>query len=266
MVNVLRRSDRPTLAYHGEGAGPPLVFAHCLGGSRALWTPLIERLRHRYRCIAYDLRGQGESVATPGPCSMADHARDLRELFDHLGIERGVLIGVSMGGMVAQEFAALAPERLAGLVLADTAAGFDAAGRAAWDERMAQVRREGLAPLVETMMARWFTPDFRQNHRQHVAPIAATLAATEVEAYAAACAAIRDFDMSSRLAKIVVPTLVLCGENDPSTPLPLSRVIADGIAGARLVVLPGLQHLPMVEAPERVSGVIDDFLQSLPAF
>lgn len=260
-MNFVRLADGARVAYMETGNGPTIVFAHCLGGSRAIWGRVISLLADRYHCIAYDLRGQGESETTPGPYSTVGLARDARELLDLLGVERCVFVGVSMGGMVAQQLALLAPERLSALVLADSAAGFDAAGRATWQDRIAQLEREGIAPLVETMMGRWFTDVFRQQHPEIVAPIAATLAGSNLAGYIASCAAIRDHDALSRLGEIRLPTLVLCGEHDPSTPLPLSRALAAAIPGARLEVLAGLNHLPNVEAPERVSGAIENLLQ-----
>ena len=262
-MNFARMRDGARIVYDdiGGGCGPTIVFAHCLGGSRAVWAPLIALLQARYRCVAYDLRGQGDSATTPGPYSMAQLAGDALDLLDTLAIERCVFAGVSMGGMVAQELALLAPQRLSGLVLADTGAGFDPSGRAAWAERIAQVRRDGVAPMVEVMMGRWFSEGFRRQHPEIIEPIAATLAGTDVEGYAAACAAIRDHDFAARLGQITLPTLVVCGEHDPSTPLALSQALAAGIPGARLEVLAGLNHLPNVEAPALFSGVVENFLQ-----
>ena len=260
-MNFVRMRDGARMVYDDVGSGPVIVFSHCLGGSRAVWAPMVALLQARYRCVAYDLRGQGDSATTPGPYAMPQLAGDVLDLLDALAIERCVFVGVSMGGMVAQELALLAPQRLSALVLADTAAGFDSSGRAAWADRIAQVRRDGLAPMVDTMMGRWFTEAFRRQHPEIVAPIAATLAGTDVEGYAASCVAIRDHDFVPRLAQILVPTLVVCGEHDPSTPLTLSQALAAGIPGARLEVLADLNHLPNVEAPALWSGVVENFLQ-----
>lgn len=260
-MNFVRLHDDARTAYDDTGSGPVIVFAHCLGGSRAVWAPLITRLQDRYRCIAYDLRGQGDSETTPGPYSMAQLASDGLELLDALDVESCVFAGVSMGGMVAQHLALLAPQRLSALILADTAAGFDAAGRAGWDERITQLQRDGIAPLVDTMMGRWFTETFRRTQPQAVAEIAAILARTELDGYLASCAAVRNHDLLARLKDITQPTLVVCGENDPSTPLPLSQALVAGIPGARLEVLPGLNHLPNFEAPAVFSGVVEKFLQ-----
>lgn len=260
-MSFVRMKDGARIAYDDSGSGPVIVFAHCLGGSRAIWAPLIARLHDRYRCIAYDLRGQGDSETTPGPYSMAQLAADGLELLDALAVERCVFAGVSMGGMVAQQLALLAPQRLSALILADAAAGFDAAGRAAWDERIAQLQRDGIAPLVDTMMGRWFTETFRRTQPQAVAGIAAILARTDVDGYLASCAAVRDHELLARLKDITQPTLVVCGENDPSTPLPLSQALAAGIPGARLEVLSGFNHLPNFEAPDVFCGVVEDFLR-----
>ena len=265
-MNFVRMNDGARIAYDISGHGPTLVFSHCLGGNRAVWAPLIARLDDRFRCITYDLRGQGDSETTPGPYTMAQLAVDALELLDALAVERGVFAGVSMGGMVAQHLALLAPSRVSGLILADTAPGFDGAGRAAWDERIEQLQRGGIAPLVDPMMARWFSEAFRRCQPAVVAEMAATLARADLNGYIASCAAVRDHDLRWRLKDISAPTLVLCGEHDPSTPLPLSQALAAGIPGARLAVLAGLNHLPNVEAPEVFSGVVDNFLQTLHLF
>ena len=262
-MNFIRMSDGARICYDDIGRGPVILFAHCLGGSRTIWLPVVSRLADRYRCIAYDLRGQGDSETTPGPYSMAGLARDAHDLLDALDIDRCVFAGVSMGGMVAQHLALIAPQRVAALILADTAGGFDAAGRVAWDERISQLQQGGIASLVDTMMGRWFSEAFRQARPESVAPIAAILATADLAGYLASCAAVRDHDLRERLPEIVAPTLVICGENDPSTPPAMSRALAEKIPGARLEILSGLNHLPNFEAPERFSGVVENFLQPI---
>lgn len=242
---------------------PTLCLAHCLGGDRSIWRKQLDHWRSRYRLLAYDLRGQGESEPTPGPYSMALLAADALALLDAQGVDQAVFCGVSMGGMVALQAAIAAPQRVRALVLADSAGGFGPEARGAWQERIAAVERDGVAPLVETMMGRWFTEGFRRQAAGEVADVAGRLARTSPVGYLGACAAIRDFDLRERLADIRCPTLVLCGENDPSTPLPLSRQLAETIPGARLVVFPGANHLPHFEMPDRFNAEVDDFLAAL---
>ena len=244
-------------------AAPVLLFAHCLGGDLSIWRAQLDHYAGRYRTLAYDLRGQGRSGVTPAPYAMSLLAADALALLDALGIDAVVFFGVSMGGMVAQQVALADPQRVRALVLADTAPGFAAEGRAAWAERIEAVARDGLAPLVPAMMERWFTEALRRDAPQRVAAVAATLAATPAAGYLGACAAIRDFDLRPRLAEIACPTLVICGADDPSTPPALSEQIAAGIGGAELHLLPGARHLPNFEFPARFNALTDAFLATL---
>lgn len=244
-------------------AAPVLLFAHCLGGDLSIWRAQLDHYAGRYRTLAYDLRGQGRSGVTPPPYAMPMLAADALGLLDALGIDAVVFFGVSMGGMVAQQAALAAPSRVRALVLADTAAGFAAEGRAAWAERIDAVARDGVAPLVPTMMERWFTEALRLDAPQRVAAVAAVLAATPSAGYLGACAAIRDFDVRERLSEIACPTLVICGADDPSTPPALSEQIAAGIRGAELSLLPGARHLPNFEVPARFNALTDAFLATL---
>lgn len=262
MQHIVANGHR--LACFRQGSGPAIVFAHALGASSAIWRPQLDALAADFDCVLYDVRGHGASAVPAGPWRMEDLAADALALLDGLGIERCVFAGVSMGGMIGMHLALLAPQRLRGLVVADSAAGFAADGRAAWSERMALVAAQGVAPLVGTMMDRWFTADFRHRHPDRVEPVAAALAATPVAGYLACCAAIRDLDVLARLPEIACPTLVVCGEADPSTPLPLSQAIAAAIPGARLEVLPGLNHLAHFERPDLFNPLLRDFLRRLP--
>jgi 3-oxoadipate enol-lactonase len=246
-----------------QGQGPALLFAHCLGGDLAAWAPQLAAYSANYTTIAYDLRGQGGSQVTPGPYTMELLADDAIALLDALGIERAVFVGVSMGGMVAMAAALQAPQRFAGLVIADSAGGFTAEARQAWDERIAAVRAGGLAPMVETMMGRWFTDAFRRRAAAQVAAVGDLLRRAPVDGYVASCAAVRDLDLLPRLPQLKVPALVICGEKDPSTPLALSEAIAAALPDARLAVIPGAHHLTQLEFPETFNGLIDGFLAEI---
>lgn len=246
-----------------QGDGPALLFAHCLGGDLSAWSAQTGHFADRYTTVAYDLRGQGGTQVTPGPYRIDQLAEDALALLDALGIERAVFLGVSMGGMVALATALRAPERIAGLVIADSAAGFSPEARAAWDQRIAAVRAEGIAPMVDTMLGRWFTDDFRQHAPATVAAVGEVLQRAPVDGYLASCAAIRELDLVASLPRIACPTLVLCGENDPSTPLSLSEDIAAGIPGARLAVLAGARHLTQLEFADHFNAHVEAFLADI---
>lgn len=246
-----------------QGNGPALLFAHCLGGDLSAWAPQTSHFASRYTTLAYDLRGQGGTSVTPGPYSIDQLADDALALLDALGIARAVFLGVSMGGMVAMAAALRAPSRIAGLVVADSAAGFSTEARAAWDQRIDAVRAEGIGPMVDTMLGRWFTDAYRQRQPARVAAVAEVLRRAPVDGYLASCAAIRNLDLVGRLPQIACPTLVLCGENDPSTPLSLSEEIAAAIPGARLTVIAGAHHLTELEFPELFNAHVETFLDEI---
>lgn len=262
-ISSMVQANGVALRVARQGQGPALLFAHCLGGDLSAWAPQVAACSDRYTTVAYDLRGQGGSQVTPGPYSMGLLAGDAIALLDSLGIERAVFLGVSMGGMVAMAAALQAPERFAGVVIADSAGGFAPEARQAWDERIAAVRADGIAPMVDTMLGRWFTEGFRQRAAAQVAAVGEILRRAPVAGYLASCAAIRDLDLLPRLPQLACPALVICGEEDPSTPLTLSEAIAAAIPDSRLAVIPGAHHLTQLEFPETFNSLIDGFLAEI---
>ncbi|WP_328765829.1 alpha/beta fold hydrolase [Devosia aurantiaca] len=219
---------------------------------------MVERFDNRYRCLSYDKRGHGLSDAPAGEYALDDHLDDLAGLLDHAGIERMVLVGVSVGGLIAQGFALRAPERVAGLVLCCTAPRMG--GAALWSARIETARREGLKPMANGIMERWFSPAFRQEQPDALAGWRNLFQHTDPEGYAATCATLRDADLSTAIASIEAPTLVVAGSEDRAAPLDLVRNCL-AIAGARLEVLEGVGHIPSIEQPERLAGLIDGLIE-----
>ena len=240
-----------------EGA-PVLVLSNSLGTTLELWEPQLPELARRRRVLRYDPRGHGRSPAPGGPYTADDLGRDVLELLDRLELQRVSFCGLSMGGVVGMWLGANAPERIDRLVLACTAARF--APRERWEERIATVRREGMAPVADASMERWFSSRFREERPEIVARFREMVAASSPEGYAACCEAIRDFDFRARLGEIAAPTLVIAGEEDPATPVENLQFIAEGIAEARLHVIPGVAHLANVEQPEVFSRAVLDHL------
>jgi 3-oxoadipate enol-lactonase len=220
-----------------------LVLSNSIGTTLALWEPQLPAFTRAFRVLRYDQLGHGRSEVPPGPYTVELLGRALADLLDELEIERCSFCGLSLGGAVGQWLAASAPERIDRLVLASTSAFFGPPER--WIERAALVRADGAEPIADATMARWFTPAFRDP-----SPFRAALVATPREGYAACCDALRDWDFRDRLASISSPTLVLVGAADPATTPSDARVLADGIPGARLTVIPGAAHLLNVEQPE----------------
>jgi 3-oxoadipate enol-lactonase len=240
--------------YHrldGPEGVPVLVFANSIGTTLELWDPQVPAFASVFRVLRYDQLGHGRSDVPPGPYTVELLGRELLALLDELGIERASLCGLSLGGAVAMWLGGSAPERVDRLVLAGTSAYFGPPER--WAERAALVRAEGTEPIADATMQRWFTPAFAG-----IAPYRGQLVATPREGYAACCDALRDWDFRDVLGSISAPTLVLVGSEDPATPPDQAELIADGIPGARLTVLPEAAHLLNVEQPGVFSrGVVE---------
>jgi 3-oxoadipate enol-lactonase len=238
----------------GAAAGRVVVLSSSLGTTMRMWDPQTAALGRDHRLLRYDMRGHGRSPVPEGPYSLADLGGDVIGMLDRHGIERASLCGVSLGGMVSMWLAAHAPDRVERLVLVSTSARMGPPE--AWVERAALVRAQGVGAVADVVVGRWFTPAYAAAHPAVVAEIRATLAAMPPEGYAACCELIRDMDLRPDLGSIVAPTLVIGAEEDPSTPPEHARVIAAGIPGARLVVLPRGAHLVNIETPGAVTELI----------
>ena len=251
-----------TCEVHHELIGPrgaPVVALSCsLGTHWSMWDPQAERLSTRLRVLRYDLRGHGASPVPDGPYSIADLAGDLVALLDRLEIERASLCGVSIGGMTSIWLAAHVPERVDRLVVCCSSAHIDPEGT--YRERARAAREHGLEPLADAALERWFTPPFRSDHPELAERMRRILTSTPVEGYAGCCEALADMDLRGDLATVAASTLVISGAEDPATPPPHGRLIADGIAGARFEVVDDAAHLANVEQPERVGELIERHL------
>lgn len=241
-----------------ETGAPTLLFAHALGSDHRVWDGVVRELGER-PSLRYDLGGHGLSEAPDGERTIAGLARELDGVMDAAGIERAVLVGVSVGGQVALRQALDRPERVIGLVACDTAARIGT--RDAWQARIDTVHEHGLAGLARDVIARWFTADFAQRHPARLRGHRTLLARTPADGYAGVCAALRDEDLSPRLPDIAARTLVLCGAEDEPTPPAQARALAEGLPHARYREIADAAHLPPVERPAPVARAIAQFLE-----
>lgn len=240
----------------GPAGAPALVLLHSLGATQAIWDAQAAALAGAFRVIRPDMRGHGLTEATPGPYGMDLLAGDVLALLDALGVERAHVGGVSIGGMIAQHLAARAPERVASLVLCDTAMAIPTP--ASWAERAAAVRAGGMRAVADAVLARWVTPDFLE------APAAiglrTMLLRTDPEGYAGCAEAIGAADLTAATAGLRLPTLVLVGAHDLSTPPQAAAALAACIPGAELEVIEGAAHIPTVQQPLAVTAAMRRFL------
>ncbi len=242
--------------YRRVGHGPAVILIHALGVDHRIWSEQITHLSSAFQIIAYDVRGHGSTDVPPGPYTLEDFAEDLGGLLDSLGIDRGHLVGISMGGMIAQEFALRSPERVGSLVLADTASEYNQDARRQLAERARVAEERGMGPLVEPTIERWFTPEFRAQRPDVVDRIRAILLEAHPDGYAASCRAIAGADLTERLVNITAPTLVLVGSEDRSTTPEMAMEIHEHIPGSRLLVIEGAAHLTNVAKPEEFSRAV----------
>jgi 3-oxoadipate enol-lactonase len=247
------------LLLDGDASAPVLVLAHSLGADLTMWDAQVAALSRTFRVLRFDTRGHGGSTVVPSACDIATLAGDALGLLDRLGIARAHFCGLSLGGMVGIWLAAHAPKRIDRLVLANTAAQLGP--RQNWDARIAAVRAGGMAAIADTVISRWFTPEFSHREPQTIAKIRATILATPPEGYAACAAAVRDMDQRADLAAIRAPTLVIAGRHDPATPPALGHAIADAIPGASYAELDAA-HLSNVEAADAFNATVLGFLSA----
>lgn len=243
-----------------EGAqnGLPLVFINSLGTDLRIWDVVTPHFAERFRLIRYDKRGHGLSDCPPAPYSIRDHATDLAGLLDHLDIQQAVLVGISVGGMIALDFAATWPQRVLKLVLCDTAAVIGTADM--WNERVQALHKHGMEYLAEVMPARWFTISYSEKCPAAQRGYINMLTRTPLEGYIGTCEAIRDADLTESSRTIQVPALALCGKEDISTPPELVRSLIGLLPHVSYEEIPGAAHLPCIEQPDAMAVHIDNFL------
>jgi 3-oxoadipate enol-lactonase len=236
---------------HGRRDAPPLVFINSLGTDFRIWAEVAGILAPDFRIVLYDKRGHGLSQSGPDENDMADYARDLAALLDRVGVDRATIVGLSIGGLIAQELYRRRPERVAALVLCDTAAkiGTDES----WDQRIGEVERGGIEAIADSVLERWFTADFRGQRPAELAGMRAMLTRTPIGGYLAACGALKRADLRPHAGRIEAPTLCLVGDQDGSTPVALVKETAALIPGSRFEVIEGAGHLPNVERPRIVA-------------
>lgn len=242
--------------YRRAGKGRSVVLIHALGLDHHLWDRQIEDLASALDVIAYDARGHGRTDAPAGPYAMSDFADDLAGLIDSLGIDSAHLVGLSMGGMIAQQFALTYPDRVRSLVLADTTSEYNQEARRQFAERARVTEERGMAPLAAPTTERWFTPEFRSQNPEDVTRIMSTFLASPPRGYAASCRAIARIDFTERLVSIQVPTLVLVGSQDTSTTPEMALKIHEYIPGSRYVQIADAAHLTNVARPEEFGRLV----------
>jgi 3-oxoadipate enol-lactonase len=247
----------------GPAAAPVVMLSHSLATDLSMWDPQMKALTTRYRVLRYDTRGHGGTDAPAEAYTLDQLAHDARTLLQALGIPKVHWVGLSMGGMIGQTLALTSPELFLSLSLCDTSSRIPAEAKPLWADRIKTAQSQGMEPLVEGTIARWFTAPFREQHKDVVDPVRTMIRRTPPQGYAGCCAAISALDLTDRLPAIKLPTLIVVGEEDQGTPVAASQAIQAKIAGSQLEILKSAAHLANMEQPEAFTKALTSFLARL---
>lgn len=253
----------PRLALDRAGSGPLVLFMHGIGGNRTNWTAQIEAVGSSFHAVAWDARGYGESEDYEGPLDFGDFARDAVRVLDRFEVERAHLVGLSMGGRIAQDFHVRFPDRVATLVLCDTMSDF---ARSMPPEKRAEFIRLRQAPLkagkeprdiADALVDSLVGPEADETARRQLWD---SIAALHKDSYLKTIEASLGFDRSGEVERIAVPTLLLYGEHDRLTPPGVGQALHSRIAGSEFAVIGNAGHLSNIEQPEAFNAALLDFL------
>jgi len=238
-----------------EGASPAVVLLHSLALDGSMWAPLVEHLGDARTVITMDLRGHGQSPKDAS-FTIEDMADDVVTTLEGLGHQRAVMVGLSLGGCVAQAVAIRHPAIVAGLGLIDTTAWYGSDAQQHWADRASNAREHGMASLSQFQLERWFGPDFLETHREAAERLLGVFAANDLDSYVAACHAMGAFDAREALGAIRAPTVVIVGEFDPATSPEHAAEIQARVPSSVLHVVPSAKHLTPVERPAAVADLL----------
>lgn len=235
-------------ATDGGTGRPTLLFCHALASHSAIWDATSDIFADAANRLMFDLPGHGRSgCAADQSFEFADLAGIARALLEHLAIARVCPIGVSVGGEVAQAFAALYPDRTERLVLSSTACHTAPARAALWAERVVEVENGGMAGIAAATARRWFSPAFATRHFDAVRACADAIANTDPAAYLRLAPVIARMDLRTTNRAIAAPTLITFGSEDHNTGAAAAALIASTISGAQTIEFKGSGHFPHLE-------------------
>ena len=254
------KSNGIQINYVVEGEGPWVVMSHSLACELSMWREQAALLKTRYRVLRFDTRGHGGSDAPEGPYTLDMLCEDLRGLLDALSLESPHFIGLSMGGMIGMTFALKYPKRLRSLVLCDTTSRMPPDAGPVWEGRIKVAAEQGMEPLVEPTLQRWFTEPFYKSNRPMMARVGQMIRDTAPAGYIGCCRAIPTINVTDRLGAVRCPVQVVVGEQDVGTPVAMSRAIHDAIPGSELVVIPSASHLSNLEQPTAFNQAVGGFV------
>jgi pimeloyl-ACP methyl ester carboxylesterase len=249
-------------AYTIEGKGPALFMVHGIGARKTTWAELTNYLKDDFTCIAYDLRGHGESPGAGAPFGLDELVADLEALRERLGIEKAHVIGHSLGGMIGPAYARKHPDRTISLGLLSTAAFRTADDSAKVQGVVKAMEEKGIGPVLGTLVDRWFTDRFQAERPDLIEARKRQVIETDPGVFLNVFHIYAETEMSPWLHELKTPSLVLTGELDGGCNPRLNQQIAEALPNSKLVVLEGLKHAILIEAPNVVAPHVHSFLRA----
>jgi len=246
-----------------QGTGAPVVFVHGLGATSNVWHAQRMALSKYYQVVVYDRSGSGRSQPAGDGYSIDAWADELAGLLDHLVLPKAVVVGHSLGSMVAQRFAGKYASRTQGLILAGAEAEFGPAEKKFLTERARTIESHGLIAVVDAWLTGVLSAATREANPALAGMVREMFLSNDARSYALHCLALRDGAVRSDHANILCPTLLTVGDQDPVTPLSWHRQIAARIANSRIRTIPNTAHMTMLESPAVFNTVLLDFLATL---
>ena len=260
--------DGTNFTFTGPNTAPVVVLIHGLGLNKDCWQWMIPDLKDSYRVLNYDLYGHGGSSDPATEPNLSLFSKQLKDLLDYCEIQKAVIIGFSLGGMVARRFAQDAPEKLQGMVILHSPHKRSKAAQAAILKRVDQARTMGPESTVEAALERWFTDPFRQANPKLMNKIRQWVMANRKEVYHTIYKVLATGidEIVKPNPALICPSLVITGDQDFGNGPEMAFAISAEIPGAKTLVLPGLRHMALAESPKVVNKPIRDFLDSLDLF
>lgn len=260
-MQLTRNGKTFTYDITGQGADT-VIFIPALGATREMWRPQVAAFSTDYTVVTYNAPGH-DPDSMSGNASLDDYAADLLALADAVAARRPHVVGLSLGGMIAQTYGARYPDRAKSLVLACTTSAYPEQQRKQMRQRADAALRNGMEQLVEPAIQRWFTPDFIVNHPETIQWVRRMLASADPRAYAEAARVVADVDTTGILPSIAAPVLVLAGERDASMPSDAVSTLTSHLRNVRSVVIAGAAHLANVERPNEFNDAVLGFVREI---
>ncbi|MEE8517441.1 MAG: 3-oxoadipate enol-lactonase [Alphaproteobacteria bacterium] len=247
----------------GKDGAPWVTLAHSLGANLTMWDDQVAALEDDYRILRMDTRGHGATEATGGAYDFNLLGADITSLWDVLEIGHSHLVGLSLGGMTAMGMALRLSGRLDSITVCSARADAPVAMCKLWDERIAQIEAEGMAPMVEGTLMRWFTPDFVASGSTVLDQVREMIRTTKPAGYIGCARAIQGLDFLPRLGEITVPTLFIAGAGDGAAPAEGMQVMHAAVKGSQYVELSPASHISNLEQPQAYNDAVMGFLASI---